>query len=378
MTSVSTVDSGARRGWGTSDEGPGRYGVFWIGIWTFFLLDPLGAAWDRRSHVSGWIGMISVVVFAIVYVVGFLQVRRFGPRDPNEPGARTEGFAWLAIEVVLAVVVIVAIGQHGTATSVYLCVMCVMMLPNPWALTGAAAVAAVTYAAGFLVSGWSRDNGLLLSMLTASAAVWGIQWMLIGNAQLRRANSENRKLAVEEERTRFARDLHDILGHSLTVITVKAELAGRLLDVDKERARAELTDLERLSRDALADVRRAVEGYRDLTLPGELARARSALAAAQIEAELPNSTDEVPSDLRELFAWTVREGVTNVIKHSSARSCTVRLTTHSAEVNDDGTGPSGECTPGSGLLGLRERAAAVGATVVTRDLMPGHSLQVLA
>ena len=109
-----------------------------------------------------------------------------------------------------------------------------------------------------------------------------------------RAHEKNAELAVENERTRFARDLHDILGHSLTVITVKAELANRLLDVDPERARAELADLERLSRDALADVRRAVEGYRELTLPGELARARTALAAAEIEAELPNSTDEVP------------------------------------------------------------------------------------
>ena len=81
------------------------------------------------------------------------------------------------------------------------------------------------------------------------------------------------------------------------MITVKAELAQQLMDVDPERARAELADLERLSRDALADVRRAVEGYRELTLPGELARARTALAAAEIEAELPNSTDEVPSEL---------------------------------------------------------------------------------
>ena len=104
------------------------------------------------------------------------------------------------------------------------------------------------------------------------------------------------------------------------MITVKAELANRLLDVDPERARSELADLERLSRDALADVRRAVEGYRELTLPGELARAREALPAADIDADLPNSTDDVPTDLRELFAWTVREGVTNVIRHSGARA----------------------------------------------------------
>jgi DNA-binding CsgD family transcriptional regulator len=100
------------------------------------------------------------------------------------------------------------------------------------------------------------------------------------NRALVSAHAENAELAVENERTRFARDLHGILGHSLTVITVKAELAQRLPDVDPEGTRRELSDLERLSRDALGDVRRAVEGYRELTLPGELARARIALAAA--------------------------------------------------------------------------------------------------
>ena len=150
------------------------------------------------------------------------------------------------------------------------------------------------------------------------------------------------------------------------MITVKAELAQRLLDVDPARAKAEVADLERLSRDALFDVRRAVEGYRELTLPGELARARTALAAAEIDADLPNSTEEVPSDRRELFAWTVREGVTNVIRHSGARRCTVRLTPDAAEVLDDGRGPKEDPAGGSGLLGLRERAAALGGTVVTR------------
>ena len=109
---------------------------------------------------------------------------------------------------------------------------------------------------------------------------------------------ENSRLELADERNRFARDLHDILGHSLTVITVKAELANRLIDVDPARARAEVADLERLSRDALADVRRAVQGYRELTLPGELARARTALSAAEITADLPNSTDDVEKDVK--------------------------------------------------------------------------------
>jgi two-component system sensor histidine kinase DesK len=262
-----------------------------------------------------------------------------------------------------------------------------MTLPNPLAPTLAVVNALAWYAAGFLVPGWRGDAGLLLSTLAATLAVWGIQQMIIRNAQLVSAREENAKLAVEDERNRFARDLHDILGHSLTVITVKAELANKLFDVDVERARVELSDLERLSRDALVDVRRAVEGYRELTLPGEIARARTALEAAEIKAVLPNSTDEVPTDLRELFAWTVREGVTNVIRHSGARTCTVRLTSTSAEVVDDGHGAGGDGagdagtgvgrgSGGHGLVGLRERAAAVGASVWAGPSESGYALRV--
>ena len=206
--------------------------------------------------------------------------------------------------------------------------------------------------------------------------MYGIQQMMLRNVALLSAHEENARLAVDNERNRFARDLHDILGHSLTVITVKAELAQKLMDVDPDRARAEVDDLERLARDALADVRRAVEGYRELTLPGELARARTALAAAEIEAVLPNSTDEVPSERRELFAWTIREGVTNVIRHSHASHCEVVLHEDRVEIVDDGVGPR-ENGAGHGLTGLRERASVLNGTVVTRTLDPGFSLTVV-
>jgi two-component system sensor histidine kinase DesK len=207
--------------------------------------------------------------------------------------------------------------------------------------------------------------------------MWGVNQLMARNVDLIEAREENARLAVADERNRFARDLHDIHGHSLTVITVKAELANRLLDVDPERARSELADLERLSRDALADVRRAVEGYRDLTLPGELARAREALRAAGIDAELPNSAESVPSELRELFAWTVREGVTNVIRHSRASHCIVQLEAERVSVRDDGVGPEELGEHGHGLDGLRERAASAGAVLVTRTLQPrGFELSV--
>ena len=211
------------------------------------------------------------------------------------------------------------------ACAVYISVACVMVFPFRVAAPIVAALVVGTIALGARED-WGSQVGTAFGIMAASVAVFGLRAVMTRNIDLVNAQLENARLAVDNERTRFARDLHDILGHSLTVITVKAELAQKLLDVDVERARAEIADLERLSRDALTDVRRAVEGYRDITLPGELVRARVALRAAEIDADLPNSTDDVPSELRELFAWTVREGVTNVIRHSGARHCEVRLT----------------------------------------------------
>ena len=179
------------------------------------------------------------------------------------------------------------------------------------------------------------------------------------------------QLAVISERDRFARDLHDILGHSLTVITVKAELAGRLLETSPERARAEVADLERLSREALADVRRAVSGYREITLSGELSRARTALGSAGISAHLPVSVQGLPEDVDEVFAWTVREGVTNVLRHSGAGRCTVTVGPTSLVLEDDGRGFRGDPDRGHGLRGLQERAAAAGLDLEVTEARNG-------
>ena len=199
-------------------------------------------------------------------------------------------------------------------------------------------------------------------MLTAGCSIWGL-WALLDrrNESIRRLAAES-ELALSRQQERFARDLHDILGHSLTVITVKAELAGKLIDAAPERAKVEVADLERLSREALADVRRAVSGYREISLPGEIARARAVLTASGVEAHLPTSADAVPDERREVLAWALREGVTNVVRHAGARTCTVALSSAGLSVTDDGSGKPGE--DGNGIRGLRERAASAGATVV--------------
>jgi two-component system sensor histidine kinase DesK len=374
VTSVSDMSTSLRDG--DRPAGPRRWGLMFAAIWLFYLLSPLSAAWDRRD-ARGWIGIVATLVFAGVYLTIFVTMRwrRTGSpfRSPLRP---VHGVAVVLAEVVLAVVMCVTIGQKGDAAAVYIAVTCVMCLRTRWAWLASVTVAASTYAATVWVPGWHRDEGILFGTLVATLAIWGISQSINRNIEVLAVREENARLALDDERNRFARDLHDILGHSLTVITVKAELANRLIDVDRDRAKTELIDLERLSRDALADVRRAVEGYRELTLPGELSRARMALSAAEIAADLPNSTEDVPGDRRELFAWTVREGITNVIRHSGAQRCTVVLGEHEVEIRDDGRGAPSAGT-GHGLTGLRERAAALGGTVVTRSLDPGFSLKVV-
>ncbi|MDN4596989.1 sensor histidine kinase [Leifsonia virtsii] len=205
--------------------------------------------------------------------------------------------------------------------------------------------------------------------------------------RLRNAQGEIARLAVVEERARFSRDMHDVLGHSLTVVTVKSELARRLVPVDPARATEEIADIERLSRSALADLRAAVAGYREMSLSTELASAQASLAAADIEAHLPRNGEEVDPDLRELFGWVLREGVTNVIRHSGSRNCWVTVGPDRLDIEDDGRGtglqgtpaPVGSLvapaqTPGSGLAGLRARAAQAGASIAVEPGPRGGTL----
>jgi two-component system, NarL family, sensor histidine kinase DesK len=189
-----------------------------------------------------------------------------------------------------------------------------------------------------------------------------------GNEALAEARVELARLAAENERMRIARDLHDLLGHSLTTITVKAGLARRLGDADPGRAQQEMAEVEALARQSLSDVRAAVSNYRDVTLTGELAAGRELLRAAGISADLPRAVDVVDPSHQELFGWVVREGLTNIVRHARASSCTVRLYGAAVEILDDGVGSA--APPGNGLSGLRERVAAAGGVVDAGPVEP--------
>jgi two-component system, NarL family, sensor histidine kinase DesK len=217
----------------------------------------------------------------------------------------------------------------------------------------------------FFVKSWGGvvDWSAALSVLLVSLAMYGFFRIVQSNIALGAARAEVARLAAENERSRIARDLHDLLGHSLTTITVKAGLARRLAERgESERAYTEIREVEQLSRRTLGDVRAAVSAHRDVTLAGELATAREVLRASGIVAELPASVVETEPLLSELFGWIVREGVTNVVRHSRAEHVRVTLGRNWIEFVDDGKGAVGT-NAGNGLCGLRERTEALGGTL---------------
>ena len=195
------------------------------------------------------------------------------------------------------------------------------------------------------------------------------------NDELVAAREELANLAVVNERLRIARDLHDLLGHSLTVIRAKSELASRVGIDDPERAAKEMAEVESVARQALVDVREAVTHYRRPTLAGERANARMALAAAGIVADFNDDEVALSPEVDETLAWVLREAVTNVVRHSGAMRCHVKTAYDGddvrLEVVDEGTGAATAGVDGSGIAGLRERIAAVGGTLEAGELTHG-------
>jgi len=197
------------------------------------------------------------------------------------------------------------------------------------------------------------------------------------NAKLKLAYDEIERLAKVAERERIARDLHDLLGHTLSLIVLKSELAGKLLEHDAERARQEILELEQVSRNALSEVRQAVRGYRAGNLASEMARAKTTLETAGVTVDCQMEPVALASPQENMMALALREAVTNVVRHANATRCTIRVRMSggqcSMEVVDNGNG--GVAAEGSGLRGMRERAEALGGKV-TRNVAEGCSVAV--
>jgi two-component system sensor histidine kinase DesK len=193
---------------------------------------------------------------------------------------------------------------------------------------------------------------------------------------LRRSNDEILRLATLAERERIGRDLHDLLGHTLSVIALKSELARKLIDRDLESARTEIGEVERVARDALSQVRNAISGIRSTALPAEIVAATALLEAQGLVVKCETENVKLPRDRETALALSLREAATNIRRHAGATGVTIRVrkddTAVVVEVADDGRG--GRIVPGNGLNGMRERLDTVGGSLSLEPNQNGGTL----
>ena len=318
--------------------------------------------------------------YGVAAVAGYLLLAAFAACWLVTPFVLPQGgtsgrrfWAWYALLVALTAAEI----PFARAAGFVLCVFLTLLTVARLGVRSAPIVAAMALAALLVpiaVGPWHVSLAKSFADVTPVAipivalVMAGVMQIVRSNQALAEARAEMARLAAENERIRIARDLHDLLGQSLTTITVKAGLARRLGPTDPAGAVDQVTEVEELCRKALTEVRAAVSGYREVTLASELARGRELLRASGITADLPTATDVADPAHQELFGWAVREGLTNVIRHSRARSCQVRVSASCVEITDDGQGST--APPGNGLSGLRERAAAAGGGVDAGPAQP--------
>jgi two-component system sensor histidine kinase DesK len=342
--------------------------------WLSYMIGPVVQSWSKGDQPTASLATVTLLAYAALVVGAFMVFRRPGRSDPLAPHP-ADWRLWPVLVAMAActAALVTLLGPVALPTTIYAGVTAVFLMPSRESGYVVFMVMLAMLLAPVVLPSLS---GLPFYVSFVPVVIWlARQLGMRGERLAELARRQQAELAIVEERNRVARDVHDILGHSLTVITVKTELAQRLIDVDMGRARAELADIERLARDALAGVRETVGGLREVTLRGELANAGTALAAADIAADLPDPA-ELPAGENELFGWVLREAVTNVVRHSAARHCRVTVTETSIEVIDDGRGLGPPPERGSGLSGLRERVRAAKGTL-TLSVPEGGGVRVV-
>jgi two-component system, NarL family, sensor histidine kinase DesK len=328
-----------------------------------YLIGPLSDLSDASVSSSRRAAIIAVfVAFVAVYLLVLPPVRALERRG--------EGAVYAALALLpLTAGLVLALGapRSFVALFVYVVAAAGLVLPVRLALT-AIAVTAAGVGAGLSAAGagTSEVAAHTLTVLSVGVMLTAFGTHLRTIRELRSAREEIARLAVSEERLRISRDLHDLLGHTLSLVALKSELAAKLLDSEPARARAELQEVHQVSRQALAEVRGAVQGYRRLAFADALEGARAALTAAGISSTVESSDAELPAEIESVFAWAVREATTNVVRHSGARSCRIRVAAEgeivSLLVDDDGRPPTSS-RDGAGLAGIAERARRLHGTL---------------
>ena len=347
-----------------------RGSVNWLALgfsapWLVFLLMPLDSFLTAPEPAPvRWTGVALIALFAVVncsaYAVPWLV-----------PVASTvrRSVIWTALMILPLVgmavltpsdihVILLGFGMYFVAFWIF-----GTIAPYRLRLTVAASMGAICWLTFVTVSGFdfSSHGGIALFIGAPLLGLLGFSYLIeLGE----RADVARASLALSEEREEIARDVHDVLGHSLTVITLKAELAQRLLEIDPARAGAEMEAIAQLSRASLAEVRSTVTRLRVPDFSGEIEGAGRALQTAGIRAELPEAQNAlaVAGVNAKLFSWVLREAVTNMVRHSGANAARVRLSATGLDILDNGVGVGD--ARGNGLTGMAQRVAASGGSVV--------------
>ena len=341
------------KSWNTilRDKDHGWSPLFWVVYLGFFFVDPV------VSHAS-----LKVWLFDILGAVVFLALY-FGLFVLENPRA-------LAHIVGMVLLGIAFLPFNGGGCTFF--IFAAAMLPfcvgsHTVAVVGLFTIGAIGAIEGLLlhITGWQLFWIALFPMFIGGGNTFFAERNRM-NRRLRKANDEIEHLAKMAERERIARDLHDVLGHTLSVITLKSELAGKLIDRDPQRAAKEIGEVEQISRQALSDVRDAIRGYRSQGLVAELAQAKTTLETAGLTVQYDAATTvKIPAVQESVLSLAVREAVTNVVRHAQAHTCRLRLEQENGscrlQIQDDGVGTSnGE---GNGLRGMRERVEMLGGTL---------------
>jgi len=326
--------------------------LFWVWYLGFFFIDPVA----NHASVGRWLeDGLAAVVFLILY---------FGLFCLENPRTVIH-----IVGMVLLGILTLPINNGGNTFLIFAAAMLPFCVRTQTAaLIGVFIVGAIGGIDALLLN---RTNGWEIFFYSAFPVFVGVGNMFFAernrmNQRLRKANEEVEQLAKVAERERIARDLHDVLGHTLSVITLKSELAGKLIDRDPQRAGKEIREVEDISRQALSEVRDAIRGYRAKGLVAELAQAKATLETAGVTVQCDAATSvQIPAMQESVLSLAVREGVTNVVRHARAANCHLRLEQHNGtcrlEIYDDGQGFA--TVEGNGLRGMRERVEMLGGTL---------------
>lgn len=341
------------------DYGWAKY--IWLAYIGFFFIHPV------QKHV-GWTGWLITLVGVFAFLVLYFGIFRWRRR-------------WSHIGLVCMLLLGIAYApfNHGAATFFVYAGSFVPFLVDT-ELTAILLVAGIGVLVGLVTWTFHLPADFWFPALSFGLLV-GVSNIFFAqrdrsNRSLRRAHEEIEHLAKVAERERIARDLHDVLGHTLSIIILKSELAGKLLDRDPTRARMEIAEVENTARQALSEVRGTIRGYRSHSLEAELKHARATLATAGVTLDLESSEVPLTPVQESVVSLVLREAVTNVVRHAHAHRCSLRIApvngSCKVEIYDDGRG--GGCE-GNGLRGMRERIEALNGTV-EREVSDGTRLTI--